>query len=355
MEASFECGGGGDDPHYVFDSLVTGSSLLASLSDMSLQHYDLGSGTLQNRIVAAHRDRINSIELSIVNPGFALSSSSDKSVALWDLRTPSSHAVSTIQLPEEVLSASLGAGDVLVAAACDKSVQFFDLRKVGSQSHKHQRIGEYADAHTDLVTQVKFHPSNPTQLISAAEDGLICVFDTAVAAEEEAVISVLNTECPVRRFGFFGAGLEGIYSLSTIETASFWHAGSAQRVGSFPDIRQELGADYLVDCLYCPVADQLLLLAGNYSGRGLIARVDPSSVGLWATMQSSGHSATIRCCALLSSGGNNGLSNFLSGAEDGRIVSWTLSDQVESHTSRASEGGTGKHGKVSASLRSSPY
>jgi len=295
VEGSIQCGGAGEDPDYVFDTLVSGTSLVVSLSSMSLQHVDLTSGALLSQFTA-HRDRINTIELSRVNPGLVLSASSDRTVALWDLRTSSGTAIASITLPDEVLGASLGAGDALVATACGQSVQFYDLRQFASgRGSGAGKIGEYADAHTDLVTQVTFHPTQPSLLFSAAEDGLICVFDTAVAEEEEAVVSVLNTDCPVRRFGFFGAGgggggaLEGLYSLSTIETASFWHFGSAQRVGNFPEARQQLGVDYLVDCMYCPLSDELLLLAGNYGGRAVLASVDPSALRLKAMLQSSGH------------------------------------------------------------------
>ena len=60
----------------------------------------------------------------------------------------------------------------------------------------------------------------------------------------------------------------GVYSLSSVETASVWHIPSAQRVGQFGDIRERMGVDYLVDCWDFP--GTLCLLAGTYGGRGLL-------------------------------------------------------------------------------------
>ena len=38
----------------------------------------------------------------------------------------------------------------------------------------------------------------------------------------------------------------GLFSLSTTETASFWHGPSAQRLCFYPTLRESLAADYLV-------------------------------------------------------------------------------------------------------------
>ena len=417
VESTLACGGSGEDPHYVFDALMSGTSLVVSLSDMSIQHLDASTGALLSRF-SAHRDRINTIELSSVNPGLVLSASSDKTVALWDLRTPAAQTVARLMLPDEVLSASLGAGDALVAAACGQSVDFFDFRAVPTtgRSQSSKPIGSYADAHTDVVTQVKFHPLQSSVLLSAAEDGLICSFDTAAAADESAVLSVLNTDCPVRRFGFFGPELQGLYCLSTVETASVWHWGSALRLGSFPDVRERLAVDYLVDCIYCPAGsgtstvtgagagavsgvgsagsgggegggggggDELLLLGGDYGGRGVLAVVGPDQgqsesesqgqgqgqgvvggmgVRLCASLQVGGHGAMIRCCSALGAGSGAGagagLRRLLTGGEDGRVVSWALAEGGGGGGASAvgtGGGGAARRDKASAALRRTPY
>lgn len=306
-----------DDSEYVFDTCVDGTQLVASLSNLHIQQYDLESSSLVAHF-SAHKERINSIEVSSSNPSLVVSASSDKSACLWDLRALSASPQRRLMLPDEVTSASLGINDLLVAAACGQSVIFYDIR-AGAVS---RAVGEYADAHTDVVTQVKFHPQNASHLVSAAEDGLICLFNTAVPEEEEAIVSVLNTDCPVRKFGFFGAGLEGLYCLSTTEVPSFWHILSAQRLSHFPNVRQELGVDYLVDCMYCQANDSLTLLAGTYAGQGLLAHVDPISIRLAATLPPGGHKASIRCSSVVSHSAA-GVQTFVTGGEDSQLLLWS--------------------------------
>ena len=322
-----------DDGDYVFDACMGGHQLLASLSNLHIQHYDLESGSLAAHF-CAHQDRINSIEVSRSNPFLVLSASSDRTVCLWDLRCKSAAGIvpqQLVTLPGEVSSASIGVSDVLVAAASGNSVVFFDLR--GGPGSR--QVGEYADAHTDVVTQVKFHPENSSHLVSAAEDGLICFFNTSVSEEEEAIVSVLNTDCPVRKFGFFGAaGMEGLYCLSTTEIPSFWHVSSAQRLGHFPNVRQELGVDYLVDCLYCPATDSLNLVAGTYAGQGLLAHVDPNFISLATALPAGGHKATIRCASLVASSAS-GVQSFVTGGEDSQLIQWSAPSSAASGSAAA--------------------
>jgi hypothetical protein len=147
------------------------------------------------------------------------------------------------------------------------------------------------------------------------------LFDTSAADGDEAVVSIFNTECPVRRIGFFGVEEDAMYCLSTTETASFWHCASAQRVGNFPNVREELGMDYLVDCMYDSGSDTLRLIAGDYNGESRIAIVGPNS--LQVTEESpKGHSATIRCSKYYTSSG--GIERMITGGEDARVCSWNL-------------------------------
>lgn len=103
---------------------------------------------------------------------------------------------------------AVGAGGHLLAASYETVLGFYDIRQLGAGP-----LGEYADCHTDEITQIKFHPAaDSTTVMSGAEDGLICVYNTAVAANEEAIVSIFNTECPTRRIGYFGPGGEGKWS-----------------------------------------------------------------------------------------------------------------------------------------------
>ena len=43
------------------------------------------------------------------------------------------------------------------------------------------QVGEYQESHMEPVVQLAFHPTEPSHLVSAGEDGLLCVFDTRIA------------------------------------------------------------------------------------------------------------------------------------------------------------------------------
>lgn len=68
---------------------------------------------------------------------------------------------------------------------------FFDIRQ-------RTLLGNYSDSHTDDVTQVVFHPSNPDLLSSGSTDGLINVFDISESNEDDALQYCLNTELGVQ-------------------------------------------------------------------------------------------------------------------------------------------------------------
>lgn len=186
-----------------------------------------------------HKDTIQNILFSSVSPPIIYSASSDKSVCIWDIRAPTAPQA-ILNMHEEVPAISVGLGENLLAVACESTIHFFDVRALD------RKLGVYADCHTDEITQLKFHPKNPSVLTSGGEDGLICVFDTSVSAKDEAVVSILNSECPgssksntliiinssdstnpqhiylrpVRKLGYFGDGSEGVYCLSSVETGT---------------------------------------------------------------------------------------------------------------------------------------
>jgi hypothetical protein len=146
--------------------------------------------------------------------------------------------------------------------------------------------------------------------------------------QEDAVLSICNTECPVRQIGFFGNGLEGVFSLSTVETASCWHFPSSQRIGEFSTIREDFGVDYLVDCWGSDSDPNGLFMAiGSHDGEMKVCSVDPSGLIPQYVLPASsatnpnGHSDTIRACKKIHSAAN-GCDILLSAGEDGKICMW---------------------------------
>jgi WD repeat-containing protein 89 len=304
-----------DSGDYVLDLVYNqnGSLLVSSSSDRHIRSYDSHTFQLVSSIFA-HESRISSLEASRYDPNIILTASEDQTMKCWDVRHP--NALHSLSFPEDAYGIALGLEGRLIAACSGTSIYFFDSRKLDSSCC----LGEYADIHTDMISGIHFNPVHDTILASSSEDGLICTYDTSVSSGQDAVLSILNVETPISRFGFFGIDYAAIYALTSIETLSVWHHPSAQRINHFSSIRESHGADYLIDCLYDPYGDSLVLGCGTYSGNGEMLLVQPESLTKLSDL-SGGHNATVRCMAAFPSCE----AGLTTGGEDSRICHWKQS------------------------------
>lgn len=153
----------------------------AGSSSNIISVYDPQSGSCIHPALSGHSDVINSVCCSYSSPTHVLSASDDQTVRMFDFRT-STQPVIQLSLDMEVYSAALGLGDSLIAVGTGNSVSFYDSRNLATP------LGCYADCHSDTILKVKFHPLQGNIFQSAGEDGLICTYDTGVAAEVRIVI-----------------------------------------------------------------------------------------------------------------------------------------------------------------------
>ena len=65
-----------------------------------------------------------------------------------------------IRCIDEVLGLSVSMNDSLLALGIGTSVQFYDIRYLGTTGST--KLGEYNDTHTDIITQLKFNRTNPS-------------------------------------------------------------------------------------------------------------------------------------------------------------------------------------------------
>lgn len=82
---------------------------------------------------------------------------------------------------------------------------------------------EFIESHNDDITQAKFHPISPTQLITGSVDGLICNFNLNSFKEDKDLVGVINSGSSINRAGYFG-NAEYVYCLTHNETFSLWGA-----------------------------------------------------------------------------------------------------------------------------------
>ena len=279
------------------------------------------SSGIENEIAvfSPHKKKINSIEFSHTNAHILCTASQDRTVGIWDIRQVTS-AIASYSYNDEVIAVTSSLNDTLIAAAIGSSIVFHDMRKMGGPP-----LASYEDCHTDLITNLKFSKMHPAILASGGEDGLACIFNTAESSDKQAVTSILNVDCPIRSLGYFGRGDEGLYCLTSSETASFWHHSSAQRIGNFTTVRTDLDVDYLVSCFFSPDEEELFLLGGKYTGEAILAGVTPESIIRIGSLDN-GHNDVIRSSVYYAGASGRKL---ITAGEDGRICLFDVSSIIE--------------------------
>lgn len=342
MEESDGC-----ECEYIFEVKKSCNNDLCYVSSSDMHVYTIDCGTLSiSSKIRAHDAKITCIQPWQTENTVFMSSSEDQFIKIWDTRSGQSPRFS-INTKNEVNSIAIGMNDHLLAASWENSIYFYDARSISSSGHT-RILGQYADVHTDIVTQLDFSPQDQKLLVSSSEDGLVTIYNTATSAQEAAVVSILNTECPVRKFGFFGSGYEGLFVLSTVETASFWHYPSNQRIVNFPSIRDDFMVDYLIDCSYDTSTDELLIIAGRHDGNGCVLKANPEGLSKKFDLNE-GHSTTLRCWSAVGS-------YWFTGGEDASVCAWTSigSDIVDSQSEKSHS--RNKHKEHSSKkIRFKPY
>jgi hypothetical protein len=150
------------------------------------------------------------------------------------------------------------------------SILLWDVRSSPSPSPKAQ----YHEVHSDDVTDLSFHPSHPSLLMSGSTDGLVNVCDTRIADEDEVVVQTFNLGASIHRARFLGGGLTSqqqqqqqqkqedtagvVMALSHDERFALYNiteeeSASGDALCDFGDLREGLACQYVADVL--PKAD----------------------------------------------------------------------------------------------------
>eukprot|EP00934_Nitzschia_sp_Nitz4_P006304 Nitzschia sp. Nitz4//scaffold150_size53981//33462//34724//NITZ4_006680-RA/size53981-processed-gene-0.85-mRNA-1//-1//CDS//3329537080//6294//frame0 len=317
---------------------VTGSSpggsnwLGCALSNGEVQVYD------QTKLLPLqtyhHKGFVTDLVRDTSNPNALIASSADGTVAIYDVRQSCRPAIQvSVPLSEEALSVSVGFDGNIAAVGTHKAkIHFFDVR--GGRSI----VGTYNQAHTNEITRVRFQTmsgafgaSSATTplLVSAAEDGLACVYDTSQATEEAAIQNVLSVQAPIREIGFFGPQSEAIYCLTGSESLLLYHKDDAVCRKDFGvNTRHELNhllnstgtnavapMEYLVDCRWDSTLQELQLLAGSVQGDAAMYSVGERGLSFKHRLEG-GHRGVIRAWDSLST------NTFVTVGEDARLCEW---------------------------------
>ncbi|KAI9752230.1 MAG: Transcriptional regulator [Chaenotheca gracillima] len=151
---------------------------------------------------------------------------------------------------------------------------------------------QYVESHNDDVTELAFHPSHPSLLLSGSTDGLVNIYDTTQTDEDEALYRVINLGSSIHHAGFLPSRKNGendwsdIYALSHDETLSIYsvtlpdlqsylNAEDQEDKGERPpvefgDLRPRLGGEYVVNVIRAGSGgDGAMAAVGNHSEQRL--------------------------------------------------------------------------------------
>lgn len=268
--------------------------------------------------IEGHKGVITGIKFANTESDILFSSSEDKTIKCWDIRTDLKKPVTVLEGYEEsnnvFTSFDISCNDRVICAGCAQDKKSEDVHMLFWDRRCNELMGCYSDSHQDDITQVCFHPTETDTLSTGSTDGLVCVFDISQPTEDDAITLTLNSESSVSKIGWHGNNL---YCVTHIDTFYLWDTKKEEDLLTLTDIKESLqgkeSIDYLVDGLV--VNNKLHLIAGTHSGFLRILDVS-SEVPPVVQSLSGGHTATVRCCHWQ----NNML---VSGGEDSMLCLWS--------------------------------
>jgi WD40 repeat protein len=247
------------------------------------------------------RSTVTEVSYLPSNPSIALSCSNDGTVCIFDLRSNSCVHMFN-ESGHEFCSLSANNSGVVLAAASLNKTFLWDLRTMSTWR-------TYDDLHTEDLTHVRFHPAHSHLLCTSSVDGLVNIMDNTKVLEEEYISVTLSVDTSVSKFGFVGAGGEGLYVTTDIHGVQLWNLTTADRVCFVDDARPSMTANvsgcdpiemnYVIDGVFNATSNATGLFAGSDSGDIMVCSLVPCGSGLQISQSAFGrgiHSDVVRCC-----------------------------------------------------------
>ncbi|RDW87721.1 hypothetical protein BP5796_03415 [Coleophoma crateriformis] len=179
----------------------------------------------------------------------------DGLVGLWDLRNGEKVGSVRSEQNAPILSLACLSPNGLAAGTeltnHQATVSIWDSRNLG------QTMRQYIESHSDDVTELQFHPSHPSILLSGSTDGLVNIYNTTIEDEEEALHQTINHGSSIHHAGFLSD--VDIFALSHDEKlATHKLVTNTEETVEEPlpvqygDLRELLGGEYVANVVSRP-------------------------------------------------------------------------------------------------------
>ncbi|KAL2876713.1 hypothetical protein SGCOL_008079 [Colletotrichum sp. CLE4] len=216
---------------YVLDIQRLSAGLSAISSDQKLSLFDparVGQGPVKS--YQTNHGNLTCLKTFDWQNSVVCTAGENGEVSVWDMREGSK--------PQVAHFAALGTEFQNHMA----SVLLWDIR-----AGPKQRL-QYDEVHSDDVTELRFHPSEPHILLSGSTDGLVNVYDTRISDEDEVVVQTLN-QGSVHHASFLSN--TEVYVLTHDEKLAVYSVaedcGSGAALVDFGDARETLGCQYIAN------------------------------------------------------------------------------------------------------------
>ncbi|KAG6024683.1 hypothetical protein E4U41_001709 [Claviceps citrina] len=237
---------------YVLDVHRTEAGLAAISSDQQLSL--LSPSRLGDGPVSAWRTQHGNVTALRVfdddgNGAVVCTAGEDGTVGVWDLRQkgPAARVMQFDAAPAPILSLSCSPSTNTIALGTElqnhaASLLLWDVRSRPSSPRAH-----YQDLHSDDITELAFHPSDPAVLLSGSTDGLVNVYDTRLSDEDELTVQTVNHNASIHHAAFLSP--TEVLALSHDEQCALYDVSderdNGDAVQAFGDLRATLGCQYV--------------------------------------------------------------------------------------------------------------
>lgn len=224
--------------------------LVSSLSDGSLKLYPLNINQDRNfaplRTIKAHKSSINSARS--VDGENLIGTASEDAIKIFDLRNSGDSPVAVFNNPRNIPFLSLDFKNNYVAGGtelkqADAELYIWDLRSKDV-------VRSFVDSHHDDITEIKFHPTDDSILLSGSTDGYVNIYDLSIPDEDDALHQVINF-ASIHSAGWLSP--KRIYTLSHMETFAIHELNDKSedshepKPQEFGDVRENWECEYVVD------------------------------------------------------------------------------------------------------------